>query len=512
MNGRDCIAAYDLGTGGLKASLFCPEGALIADVFVPYGTFYPASGFREQRPGDWWEAVCRATARLLEENPGCSVIAAAISGQSIAPVLLDREGELILEQIPIWSDTRAVEEAADFFGRQDYTEWYMATGNGDPPETYTVMKLMWLKKNNPAAWARLGKVVGSKDYINFRLTGEIATDFSYASGSGVFDLKELRYRDDFLRAAGISWDILPELADSHHIVGRVHSEAAAATGLPQGIPVACGGVDNACMALGAVGIGEGRSYTSLGSSAWIAVTSRQPILDTVSRPFIFAHAERGYYTSGVSIFSAGNAYRWAAEQLCGDIPEATRYADMDKAAASVPPGAGGLLFCPALAGGSSQEPGAELSGSFVGLGMGTTRAELLRSVLEGVALSLNCHCLEALKKHCDLDSDMLLCGGGAKSPLWNQIFADIFGMDIVLRGGEQSTASLGASAIAARAVGLWSDYSLLDKLYTETERYCPDPGRRERYSRLGEIYTEWTQSILATCGKLQGLEREGRAQ
>lgn len=506
------VIAYDLGTGGLKASLHGPDGRMTAETFVSYDTYYPRPGWQEQRPMDWWEAVCASTRTLLERSatPPERIAAVALSGQSIAPVLLDRAGELVLDQIPIWSDTRATTEAAEFFAKIPNEDWYMTTGNGDPPETYTVMKLIWLQRHRPDAWRRVSAVVGSKDFINHRLTGAVATDYSYASGSGVFDLKALRYREEYIHASGIPPELFPQVCDSHQVVGRVTKAAAAESGLPEGIPVACGGVDNACMALGALGIGEGRVYTSLGSSAWIAVTSRTPTLDPVSRPFIFAHVEKGFYTSGVSVFAAGSAYRWAAEQLCGDLPEGgARFAAMDALAASSTTGAGGVLFNPSLAGGSSQEPGSALSGAFLGLSLGSTRGDMLRAVLEGVALSLGRYCLETLGRCTPLAGEMLLCGGGAKSPLWNQIFADVFGMEIVRGGIGQNAASLGAAAIAARAAGLWPDYTPLDGLYPPAEVFRPDPDKTAFYRSLGDVFLQWTGAILPASERLRDISQNG---
>jgi sugar (pentulose or hexulose) kinase len=244
-------------------------------------------------------------------------------------------------------------------------------------------------------------------------------------------------------------------------------------------------------------------YTSLGSSAWIALTSKTPALDLNTRPFIFAHAEKGYYTSGVSIFAAGRAYRWAAEELCQDLPpHAARYEAMDALAAQEAPGAGGVLFNPSLSGGSSQEPGPALRGAFAGITLGTTRGRLLRSVLEGVALSLSAYCLSALQQKAPVGGEMLLCGGGAKSPLWNQIFADVFGMDIVRTGVEENAASLGAAAMALRAGGVWADYSRLENLYPIVERYRPDERNHALYTELKAVFREWNAANLAIFQKI----------
>lgn len=498
------IIAYDLGTGGIKASLYHVDGVAAGLVSVEYSTEYPKPGWHEQRPEDWWQAVCQSTAKLLAEShvPAHRIVAAGLSGQSLVAAPLDSGGNLLVDRVPIWSDARAAAEAAEFFRAVPYEEWYLATGNGDPAETYSVMKLMWLRKHHPQIWERTAKVIGCKDYINFKLTGEIATDYSYASGSGVFSLADWNYSDALIAAAHIDKCILPPILDSHAVVGKVTGKAAAECGLAPGTLVACGGVDNACMALGARGVGEGRVYTSLGSSSWIAATSRKPILDVAARPFIFAHIEKGYYTSGVSIFAAGNAYRWAREQLCKDLSVSSSYEAMDACAAAAPAGANGVLFNPTLSGGSSQSAATDLRGSFAGITMSTTRSDLLRAVLEGVAMDLNCYCLDVLRQRTTLEDAMLLCGGGAKSPLWRQIFADIFGMDILKTNVDQDAASLGAAAIAARAAGFWGDYSPIDNLHQIEQRHKPVPENRKRYEQIANVYKAWTQGLAGIGGRM----------
>jgi xylulokinase len=491
------LIAYDLGTGGIKASLYRDDGVAVGWAFFEYATRYPREGFQEQRPDDWWQGVCSSTTKLLADSgiPARDVAAVALSGHSLVAAPLDRDGNLLVDSVPIWSDTRASVEAVEFFTHVPYDSWYMTTGNGDPPETYSTMKLMWLKKHRPEIWARTAKVVGSKDYVNFRLTGNIATDYSYASGSGMFNLLEWRYDGWFASAAGITQDILPDILDSHAVVGRVTRRASEECGLAEGTLVACGGVDNACMALGARGLGEGRAYTSLGSSSWIAVTSTKPILDLKTLPFVFTHIEKGYYTSGVSIFSAGSAWRWARDELCRDISGEDSYVRMNELAASAPAGANGVLFNPTLSGGSSQNVSTNVKGAFAGITLATTRNDMLRAVLEGVAMDLKCYCLDALKKQVSLDDTMLLCGGGAKSPLWRQIFADVFGMNILKTNIDQDAASLGAAAIAARAAGLWTDYSPIDELHKVEQLHKPDPENRKKYDKIMETYRVWTEGL-----------------
>jgi xylulokinase len=346
------IIAYDLGTGGSKASLYDLDGSCVGTVFVPYQTMYPAAGWHEQRPEDWWKAVVESTHRLVgkDEAKSSDIECLAISGQSLGVVPVDSEGVLLRESTPIWSDTRAERQVAEFFKKTDEKRWYMTTGNGFPAACYSVFKILWYRDNEPKMFSRVNKVIGSKDYINLKLTGRILTDFSYASGSGVYDLARWEYNPDLMRASGLPSEILAHIVPSTEIVGTLTAEAARELDLPQSVKVACGGVDNSCMALGARNTRQGRVYTSLGSSSWIAVSSTKPVLDEVTRPYVFAHVVPGLFTSAVSIFAGGSSFRWIRDNVVdagaagGDLYEA-----MNELAASSPVGANKLLFNPSLA-------------------------------------------------------------------------------------------------------------------------------------------------------------------
>lgn len=492
------ILAYDLGTGGIKASLYDENGTSCCTYFCAYPTFYPAPGYHEQRPEDWWQGVCSSTRALLEQSgvAGTALSAVAVSGHSLVAIPMDAQGNALLEQVPIWSDVRASREVEEFFSRIPYEEWYMTTGNGDAPENYSVMKLMWLRKNQPEVWDKTVMTLGSKDYVNFRLTGVAATDYSYASGTGVFDLKTFGYRDDFLENAGVPRLFFREPVSSHEVIGRVTREAAAQTGLPEGLPVVCGGVDNALMALGAQGSGEGKVYTSLGSSAWIAVTSGKPVLDLQTRPFIFAFVEKGCYTSGVSIFSAGSSHRWSRDVFCRDLMErADCFRLMDDMAAQAPIGSNGVLFNPTMAGASPQEPGNALQGGFLGLTLSTKREDMLRAVLEGIALSLESYCLQSLSAHVSMSGPILITGGGARSPVWMQMFADIFGRPVRMSSIGQEATSLGAAAVAARGVGLIQSYDEWNHCWGQGKDFYPDPAAEEAHRKLRRRFHLWTEGL-----------------
>ncbi|MBN2293500.1 MAG: hypothetical protein JXM70_13810, partial [Pirellulales bacterium] len=352
----ETVLAYDLGTGGNKASLYDVEGNLLAAAFVPYDTTYPQAGWHEQRPQAWWKSVVKSTRRLLlqSEVDASGIRCLGISGHSLGCVPLDASGRLLRNSTPIWSDKRPQQQAERFFTELDPGDWYRMTGNGFPAPHYTIFKVLWYRDHEPEMFGQVDKVIGTKDYINFRLTGRIATDYSYASGSGVYDLLEWDYSDKLLAAAGLSRSILPDIVPSTEIVGQLTTEAADELNLPAGIPVSCGGVDNSCMALGARAMAEGRTYASLGSSMWIAVSSGKPLLENTAKPYVFTHVVPGMFTSAVSIFSGGSSLRWVRDTLCHNLVEDARaqhrdpYELMTDLAGQSPAGAKKLLFNPSL--------------------------------------------------------------------------------------------------------------------------------------------------------------------
>jgi xylulokinase len=485
------ILAYDLGTGGNKASIYDAQGGLKASAFVPYDTEFPQPGWHEQRPEAWWESVVQSTRQLLAggATDPRSIRALAISGHSLGCVPLDADGRLLRASTPIWSDRRPVAQAARFFERIDPTRWYRLTGNGFPPPHYTMFKILWYRDREPDMFARIHKVIGTKDYINYRLTGRIATDPSYASGSGVYDLLGWDYSEELLGAADLPRSILPEIVPSTEILGELTAEAAESLGLPRTIPVACGGVDNSCMALGARNIAQGRTYASLGSSMWIAASSKRPLLDDTVKPYVFTHVVPGMFTSAVAIFSGGTSLRWVRDQLCGNLVAQAHAENLDPyelmtaLAARSPVGAKKLLFNPSLAGGSSLEPSANIRGAFLGLDLGHAQADVIRAALEGIALNLRL-ALDELRNLGEVGMEMVVVGGGSRSALWRQILADALEIDIVKTNVGQEAGSLGAAAVAAVACGLWSDYQRIDETHQIEAISRPDPVNVRIYREL----------------------------
>lgn len=489
--------AYDLGTGGNKAALYDERGASLAEHFAAYDTLYPRAGWHEQRPMDWWNAVVRSTRELLRAASvnRDEIVAIGISGHSLGVVPIDAGGRLLREATPIWSDSRPDRQPAEFFAHVSERQWYRITGNGFPAPLYSIFKAMWYRDNEPALFAHTDKLIGTKDFINLQLTGQALTDYSYASGSGVYDLAAWDYSAPLIAASGIDRRLLPDIVPSTRVIGTLTAAAASALDLPRSVQVVAGGVDNSCMALGARAFSEGRMYNSLGSSSWIAVSSAKPLLDDRARPYVFAHVVPGMFASAVAIFSAGSSFRWVRDQLCRDLREraiaggADSYELMTAEAAASPPGAKGLLFNPSLAGGTSLDDSPAIRGAFLGLDLGHTRADLIRAAMEGVAMGLRL-ALDELRKMTALGPEMTVVGGGSRSELWRQIYADVYGIRIVKTSVDQQAAALGAAALAAVGTGHWKDFSRIDDIHQVQAVAQPDPGRQAAYERLLPIFAQ----------------------
>ena len=514
MRDSDLLLAYDLGTGGIKASLFGLDGMPLENTFSQYDVSYPGNGFQEQRPDLWVEGMVSATKRLLGRSgvDPARVSALSISGHSLGCVPVDRDGRLLRETAPIWSDDRAKAQAEAFFREIDYPAWYLRTGNGFPAECYTLFKIMWYRDNEPEVYERAYKILGSKDYCNFRLTGRMATDPSYASGTGCYDLKNARYDEEYVRASGIRPELLPEILPSHAVVGELTREAAAMLGLTERVKVVLGGVDNSCMALGARCTQAGRAYISLGSSSWIAVTGSEPLVDAQRKPFVFAHVVDGLYMSATSVFSAGSSFRWVRDQLCPDIVERERrgeiadsYELLNEMAARSPIGANRLQFNPSLTSAAMIEKSKNIAGAFVGLRLEHSRGDLVRASMEGIVYNLY-YALTVLIDCGFSPDEFLLVGGGAKSPFWRQMFADAFGMNILKSSVDQNAASLGAAALAAYGLGYWRDFRPADGAHALEGISRPDPARTAEYRK----HYQWSRRIADWLSDAGDMLAEGR--
>lgn len=509
------ILAFDLGTGGIKTSLFDEYGESIGSRFAQCETYYPAPDFREQKPEEWWDILKKTTKELLSKTSilARDIVACACSGHSLGVVPIDAEGRLLLEMVPIWSDARAMQEASDMLATaEDVDHWYFMTGNGFPAGLYSAFKILWYKRHMPAIYEKALLFLGTKDYLNYRLTGALCTDHSYASGSGVYDLIKRDYDAQTIRRFQLNPRVFPPLKESSEIIGTILPEVAKELGLPEGCAVAAGGVDNACMAAGSGCVAEGMGYTSLGTSAWIAVVGSKPVLDAKTKPYVFGAIQKGFYVSAQSIFSAGNTHRWVRNQICNDLLEEERrggensYAVMDRLAQSSPPGANGLIMTPTLAGGNLLDPSVLARGTISGLDLKNTRADLIRASLEGVCFGLKL-ALTELEAQVRLKDSMLIVGGGAKSAFWRTLFADIYEKSITSSRVGENAGSVGAMACAAVGTGIWKDFSQLLEINRPIDTIAPNIEHQALYRNIFQAYRKVAvfQSELAEYRKQLGI-------
>jgi xylulokinase len=479
------ILAHDLGTTGNKATLFNVDGSIVASTLATYQTAYPHPNWAEQDPADWQAAVFGSTRRLLAESKvePDQIAAVSFSGHMQGALAVDAQGVPVRPAI-IWADQRATAQA-DFIARSwGHDEVYRLTGNRISA-AYTVAKILWLKDNQPDLYRQTHKILQAKDYAAFLLTGVFATDYSDASLAQLLDLGKRHYAAEFLEQLGISLALLPKLHPSAAVIGQVTPRAAA--GLKAGTPVVIGGGDGACATVGAGSIQPGDVYNYLGSSAWVGLSTSQPVLDLRQRTFNFCHLDPQLYCAIGTMQTAGGAFDWFERLLRAESQSEADYHSLDAAAQAVPPGANGLLFLPYLLGERSPHWNPRARAAFVGLAMPDSRPELSRAVLEGVAFNLR-HILDILRGQGVAVESMRLIGGGGNSALWRQILADVYNLPILRVNLSAEATALGAAIAGGVGVGLYPDYGVAKALVPVTAAEQPNPAARARYEALYELF------------------------
>ena len=474
------IIAYDLGTSGVKASLVSEDCSIIKSTFRSYPTLCSPDGKREQRPLDWWNAIKDCTVELLQGEKSSNVNAICLSGHSMGIAPLDKNGELLCDTMPIWSDDRGTPQSERFFKEISYDVWYADTGCGSPAGLYPLFKIMNCKEHTPELYRDTACFIGTKDYINFRLCKNIASDISYASGTGIMSALRYEYNQDYLNAAGVDISKLPRICDSTDIVGYMTKESADELGLVSGIPIVCGGVDNACMALGAGCIRENDMYASLGTSAWVSTTLTSPM--TIPGAYTFAHAIRGLYLTHLGIFSSGSSHSWTLNNIFPYLDQKTRYAEFEKLAKASVTGAKGVIFAPAFAGGSLADPSPNIRGSFVNLDLAHTTADLAQATLEGISMHLK-YAADKLFERGAVPKELILTGGGAKSDYWTQIYADVFDLPMSRSSVMQNTATLGAAVIGMVGAGIHKSFDCIENALKGKEILYPVKENAEFYKK-----------------------------
>jgi xylulokinase len=491
------ILAHDLGTTGNKASLFDAQGALVGSALAGYPVAYPQPNWAEQDPDDWWRAVCDATQQLLAQTgvaPG-AIAAVAFSGQMMGCVAVGHDGRPLRSCI-IWADQRAQPQADHLAQVCGASEVYRRTGHRVSP-AYSAPKILWLRDHQPDLYRAAACFLQPKDYAVYRLIGEFATDYSDASGTLLFSLEDRAWHRPFLEALALDEACLPPLYASDTIVGTVTAAAAAATGLVAGTPVVIGGGDGACAGVGAGVIEPGDAYCSIGSSAWVSISSLAPVLDPQERSFTFHHLHPRRYCPMGTMQAAGGARDWAWRLLHMQDGE------LDSAAAEIAPGAQGVLFLPYLLGERSPHWNPLARAAWLGMAMPTDRGALARAVLEGVALNLRL-ILDGLRAQVPDIQAMRLIGGGSQSRLWRQILADCFQLPVHTLAVQSEATVWGAAVAGGVAVGLygWQTASAQARITATTE---PNPAHAAVYDELVSIFADAYTALAPLYARLAQL-------
>jgi xylulokinase len=518
----EVILAHDMGTTGNKASLYNLEGKLLQSCYHSYDTHYPRPTWVEQAPDDWWKAFIRSTKEVLATsrvNPS-RVLGLSFSGQMMAGIPVDREGNVLQETTMIWADHRS-QSQADFIKKNvGWEKFYRATGSGMEIPLYPIAKILWLKENEPEIYKKIYKFLGVKDLLILRLTGRFVTDYSDASNTGLLDIQRKSWASDILTPLGIDEDKLcDQVLPSTTIVGKVGKEVCKETGLREGTPIILGGGDVASAALGAGVIKEGSAYNYIGSASWLAVASSRPLFDEKMRPFTLCHVVPDMYVVQLAMFSAGVVYEWVRDQICR--MESSNAKDhskdpfdlMNQEAACSPPGANGLLFLPNLRPGGAPHNDLNDHGALLGLALAHKREDILRAVLEGITFNIRLMC-EAMEKQIGVPfKELRLIGGGSKSTLWREIEANILNKPIVTLSAQQEANSMGAAITAGVALGVFESFEKATERYIKTrETTKPDESTQEVYQRQFPVFTQAYYSLVSVNNDLSRLARGYRGE
>lgn len=497
------ILAHDLGTTGVKASLFQPDGQVLASAFGAYETTYARAGWAEQDPFDWWAGVCAATRALLSESTAAAddIAVISFSGQMMGCLPVDATGRPLRSAI-IWADQRADRQAAFLRERAGPDRVYAITGHR-ASASYTAAKILWLRDHQPDVYSRTHKVLQTKDYVAYRLTGQYATDYSDASGTNLFDLSRRSWSEEILQAIDLDPAMLPGVYPSAHVLGGVTQSAAEETGLRAGTPVVIGGGDGACATAGAGVVHASDAYNYVGSSSWIAYVTDAPLYDPEQRTFTFAHLDPEYLFPTGTMQCAGGSYDWLERLLRGDHTDPI-YDELEREAAQVAPGANGLLFLPYLIGERSPHWNPRARGAFVGLTMPHRRGEMVRAVMEGVAMNLRI-ILDAFLDQGAPIRALRVIGGGARSAVWRQILADVYGLPLLKPHLLVEATTLGAAIAGGVGVGIYDGYEVVSDLVTVSEGEEPRDSAVRQYQEIYGIFQETYNALVPIYDRLATL-------
>ena len=480
----------DLGTSAVKLLLMDEAGQVKNVVSREYPLEFPQPGWSQQNPEDWRKAVLEGIPALLAGFDPKAVAGIGCGGQMHGLVVLDK-GDQVIRPAILWNDGRTAKQVDylnNVIGKERLSAWTANIAFAG----FTAPKILWMRENEPENFARIEKIMLPKDYVNYILTGVHACDYSDASGTLLLDVKNKRWSQEMLDICGVQETQMPRLFESYQCIGNVKPDIARALGLGNSVKVAAGAGDNAAAAVGTGVVGDGGCNISLGTSGTVFISSKAFGVDKHNALHAFAHADGGYHLMGCML-SAASCNKWLMEEI---------YKTNDYSAEQAPItedklGENHVFFLPYLMGERSPINDTNARGTFLGMTMDTTRADLTQAVLEGVAFAIRDSFEVARSLGIDIRSSKI-CGGGAKSPLWKKMIANILNVELECLECEQGP-GMGGAMLAMVACGTYENVqAACDAIVRVASRVTPDPELAAKYENR---YRQF-QKIYPACKQL----------
>lgn len=487
------LIGLDIGTSGAKCIIVDDAGVVVASSTQEYPLYTPKPGWAEQDPKDWWDAVVRGLKVILPKSgvKPEDIAGVSYSGQMHGLVALDENNEVIRPAI-LWCDQRTqaqcdwiTEKAGGLEGLLTYTNNQMLTG-------YTGGKILWLKEEEPDNFAKMKLFVCPKDYIRYRMTGTLGIDMSDASGTGFFDVRNRRWSDGLIALAGLDKAIFPEAHESTELAGTVTAAAAAETGLPEGLNCYFGGGDAIIQTTGGGMVAPGTLGVVIGTAGNVAMALDKYEDNPNGALQLFCGNEPGSWMALGVTLTAGGAYRWYRDELGKHEAEVAKaegrnvYDVMGESAEQSVPGAHGVVFTPYLTGERCPYPDPNCRASFYGLTLGATKADITRSVMEGVTYSLRQ--LVDITGSFAHNEKVYTSGGGSASQLWRQMQADIFNLPVYTMSAASEGGAYGAIMVAGVGAGIWKDLKEAASIIKAETETLPCAENQPAYNDTYDIY------------------------
>ncbi len=474
----------DLGTSAVKLLLVNEHGDILGEVSKEYPVYYPQSGWSEQNPADWWTAVKSGIAELTADCDKSTIAGIGAGGQMHGLVVLDENDQVIRPAI-LWNDGRT-QSQVDYLNGVIGKEFLSENTANIAFAGFTAPKILWMKENEPELFAKIKKIMLPKDYINYMLTGVHSCDYSDASGMLLLDVKNKCWSDKMLDICSVTEEQMPSLYESSDVIGTVKSDIAASLGIGENVKVVAGAGDNAAAAIGTGTVGNGKCNISLGTSGTIFISSSNFGVDPNNALHAFAHADGCYHLMGCML-SAASCNKWFMEDILRDTDYKSNQAPITDGKL----GKNNVFFLPYLMGERSPINDTNARGTFLGMSMDTTRADMLQAVFEGVAFAIR-DSFEVAKSLGIKIERSNICGGGAKSELWKKIMANVLGIPLDTVKTEQGPGYGGAILAMVGCGEFESVVAACDKLVEISDTVYPDEELsklyNEKYSTFKAIY------------------------